>query len=223
MPELCVLIPAHNEAQTIGGVVEAVKRQGYEAVVIDDGSTDSTGDIARQKGAVVISRSGKRGKGRSLRSGFDHILRQDYPAVIVMDADGQHDAGDIEKFVAQARRQPRSVIVGNRMENPRGMPWVRYLTNRFMSTLISRACRQDIPDTQCGYRYIDCGILRELSLRCDDFEIESEILMKAAQKGFPIYSVPIKTIYENEESKIRPLKDTIRFFVYFLREILTLR
>ncbi|MCK5179213.1 MAG: hypothetical protein KAR32_06750, partial [Candidatus Omnitrophica bacterium] len=107
--------------------------------------------------------------------------------------------------------------------NSKGMPFIRYCTNRFMSWLISLACGQSIADTQCGYRYIHCEILKQLDLTSRDFEIETEILMKACQKGFKVLNVPIKTIYRNEESKINPFKDTIRFFTYFIKEICSRR
>jgi glycosyltransferase involved in cell wall biosynthesis len=216
---MCVLIPVYNEANTIGSIARAIRADGIDVVVVNDGSTDNSEAVANENGAVVMRHDIKSGKGSSLRMGFAHILKQGYGAVITMDGDGQHDVGDIHRFLEFARTHRPAIIVGNRMTDPKGMPWVRYLTNRFMSLLISLACRQGIPDTQCGYRYLDCRLLREISLRCDDFEIETEMLMKAAKKGFPVYSVPIRTIYRDEESKINPLKDTLRFIVYFLKEV----
>ena len=87
-----------------------------------------------------------------------------------------------------------------------------------MSGLISSVCRQRIPDSQCGYRYIAAPILRKISLLSSDFEIESEVLIQASKNGFKIYSVPIKTIYRGECSKINPIIDTFRFIVYIIRE-----
>ena len=98
------------------------------------------------------------------------------------------------------------------------MPLVRLLVNRIMSAMISGVCRQRVPDTQCGFRYIGRRPLQEIKLSCKDFEIESEVLIEASHKGFKIYSVPIKTIYSNEVSKINPFVDTIRFFVYIIRQ-----
>ena len=219
MNKICVLIPVLNESQTIAEVVGDVRARGLDVVVVDDGSTDNSGTIARQAGAFVIRHDVRRGKGGSLRDGFRHILQKNYEAVITMDGDGQHDPVDIDQFTGLAGRTSPGIIVGNRMVNPRGMPPVRYLTNRFMSLLISWACRQAIPDTQCGYRYIHRDVLREVPLSCDDFEIETEMLMKAAKRGFRIHSVPILTIYRDEESKIHPAKDTIRFIRYFSKEL----
>jgi len=219
MAKICVLIPVLNETRTIGMVVRSLRAQNLDAVVIDDGSTDDSGAIARQSGAIVIRHEVKKGKGQSLRDGFHYALERGYDGVITMDGDGQHDAADIEQFLRLVVKERPGMVVGNRMADPRGMPYVRYLTNRFMSFLISRACGQRIPDTQCGYRYIDSRVLREVPLACDDFEIETEMLMKSAKRGFHIDSVPILTIYRNEESKINPWKDTIRFIAYFIKEI----
>ncbi|MBI5149377.1 MAG: glycosyltransferase family 2 protein [Candidatus Omnitrophica bacterium] len=221
MSRICVLIPVLNESRTIAEAVGAVRARGLDVVVVDDGSTDNSGPIARGAGAFVIRHDQRRGKGGSLRDGFRHILQKGYEAVITLDGDGQHDPVDIDQFTQLAGRISPGMIVGNRMATPRGMPPVRYLTNRFMSLLISWACRQNIPDTQCGYRYIHRDVLREVPLSCDDFEIETEMLMKAAKRGFQIHSVPILTIYRNEESKINPVKDTVRFIAYFSKELLS--
>lgn len=219
MIKICILIPVLNEAQTIAVVVSSLRAQKLDVVVIDDGSTDDSGAIARRNGATVIRHEVKKGKGQSLRDGFRYALERGYDGVITMDGDGQHDAADIGQFLRLVAKERPGIIVGNRMADPRGMPYVRYLTNRFMSFLISSACGQRIADTQCGYRYIDSRVLCEVPLACDDFEIETEMLMKSAKRGFRIDSVPVTTIYRDEESKINPWKDTIRFITYFMKEI----
>lgn len=219
--KICVIIPAHNEASTLGGVVEVLKKKNLDVVVIDDGSSDQSALVAQEKGAHVLRNEKKSGKGFSLKRGFDFAIKNNYEAVVAMDGDGQHDPHDIDQFIKKARHFPKSVITGNRFTDTQGMPWVRYLTNRFMSWLISLASHQEIPDSQCGYRYISCSILKDIELHCKDFEIETEVLMKAAKKGHAIYYAPVKTIYQDEESKISPFKDTWRFFRYFLKEIMS--
>ncbi|HBG60988.1 MAG: hypothetical protein A2Y03_10995 [Omnitrophica WOR_2 bacterium GWF2_38_59] len=216
---ICVIIPVHNEENAIGDIVGSLVKKKQAVIVIDDGSADRSGKIAKDKGAVVILNENKSGKGYSLRKGFEYAIKEGFDGVITIDGDGQHDVDDFEKFIDFARDNKDIVVNGNRMTDSKGMPFIRRLTNKFMSVLISMACKQSIPDTQCGYRYIGSGVLNRLSLSSNQFEIETEILMKAAKNGFKIYSVPIRTIYRNEVSKINPLKDTIRFFVYFLGEI----
>ncbi len=218
--KICVLIPVHNEVRTIAQIVERLLAKGLDTIVVDDGSTDGSGSAARKKGAIVIVNNKKSGKGYSLRRGFDYILKLDYSGVIVMDGDGQHDISDLDAFIKAAEEEKIGIVSGNRMNNSKGMPLIRYVTNRFMSLLISAACGQYIPDTQCGYRYIAREVLKDIEFQCNDFEIETEMLIKASRKGFKIRSVPIKTIYRDEESKINPFRDTIRFIIYFSGEIL---
>ena len=217
----CIVIPVHNEAESIGNIVTNLKRKPSFVVVVDDGSSDGSGNIAREKGAVVIRNDEKKGKGRSLQRGFEYVLNQNFDCVITMDGDGQHDVDDIEQFLKQAKVQPLCIITGNRMQDHQGMPRVRLWTNRLMSALISMVCRQRIPDTQCGFRLIPCAVLKELTLFSSDFEIETEVLIKASKKNFKITSVPIKTIYRDELSKINPVIDTFRFIVYIIKEMWT--
>ena len=216
---ICAIIPVHNEANAIGDIVDSLVKKNQTVVVVDDGSVDNSGKIAADKGAIVISNERKNGKGNSLRKGFDYAIKEGFDGVVTVDGDGQHDVDDFDKFISFAKENKDIVVNGNRMTDSKGMPFVRRLTNQFMSVLISMACKQRITDTQCGYRYIGSEVLKELNLLSNQFEIETEILMKASKKGFIIYSIPIKTIYRNEVSKINPLKDTIRFIAYFLGEI----
>lgn len=217
--KICILIPCHNESQAIGGLVEKIKGLSLDVVVVDDGSADGTGAIAQSKGAYVLTIAQCGGKGNAMRKGFDHIVSQGYDALIVMDGDGQHAVEDVPKFIEHFKTSQASVINGNRMGNNKNMPFVRRVTNRFMSWMISRVCGQKVLDSQCGFRLIGCGVLRVIKLTSTNFEIESEILIKSSRKGFKIDSVPVQTIYQDEQSKIHPVKDTIRFFKYLLREM----
>lgn len=217
----CILIPAHNESAAIGQLVSNLRNRQLPVLVVDDGSSDGTGQIAQEKGATVLRNEQKMGKGRSLQKGFEYVLEQGYDHVIIMDGDGQHDVDDIGQFLQKALEHPASIVTGTRMQNYEGMPMVRLWTNRFMSCLISLLCRQKIPDTQCGFRLISREVLKNIKLTSSDFEIETEILVQASRKGFKIYSVPIKTIYGDEVSKIHPFKDTFRFFVYLTKEVFT--
>jgi len=196
-----------------------VRLLGYECVVIDDGSIDKTNEIASRAGAAVIQTGGRAGKGNALKLGFDHARRNGFDALITMDGDGQHSPSDISSFVTCYQNQQADIVTGNRMHNPKGMPLVRLVTNHFMSWLISLFCRQRIPDTQCGYRLIKTKVLDAIKLESSDFEIETEVLIKASKKGFKIASVNIQTIYSNEISKIQPVRDTFRFLAYLWREL----
>ncbi|MDE1920100.1 MAG: glycosyltransferase family 2 protein [Candidatus Omnitrophica bacterium] len=214
-----VVIPAHNEGQTIGPLVKAVKGLGFDCIVINDGSMDNTEAAASKEQAVVLKTPAKSGKGKALALGFDYAMGKGYEALITMDGDGQHSPSDIGAFVACCRNTGADIVNGNRMNDPRGMPALRLATNHVMSWLISLICRQHIADTQCGFRLICTRVLQTIRLESSDFEIETEVLIKASKKGFKIVSVDIQTIYNDEVSKIQPLRDTCRFIAYLWREL----
>lgn len=216
---VCVLIPAYNESKTIAELVKGVKAKGLHVVVVDDGSVDNTALQASEAGAVVLSNQRNQGKGATLQKGFQYVVDNNYDGVVCMDGDGQHAVEDLDQFLGSSYVKTDTVINGNRMADSRRMPFVRLWTNRFMSFLISSVCRQKVPDTQCGFRYIGREVLKKIHLTSGCYEIESEILIKSAKNGFAIHSVPIKTIYQGEASHIRPVRDTIRFFTYLVKEV----
>jgi glycosyltransferase involved in cell wall biosynthesis len=209
----CVLLPAYQEGGRIGAAVKAVLPYGPDVVVVDDGSTDATADEAREAGAIVVAHARNMGKGVALHTGFKHVLDAGYDCVVTMDGDGQHAPEDLPGFLDVYRRDGARVVVGNRMADPRTMPWVRRLTNRFMSWLLSRRMGQHVPDTQNGYRLYGREVLPVLLAAVSaGFAAESEVLLDLAAAGERIASAPTRIIYGDERSKIRPVRDTLRFF-----------
>ena len=107
---ICILIPAHNEARTIAEVVKHVRGKGLDVVVVDDGSSDNSAQLAKDAGAVVLVNFKNQGKGFSLQRGFDYIISRDYDALITMDADGQHAVEDLDGFINLYAAQRPDVI-----------------------------------------------------------------------------------------------------------------
>lgn len=219
MRKISVLIPSYNEAKTIGLIVRDFKDKNLSICVIDDGSSDETASIAEKEGAIVIRHEKNRGKGASLREGFKYILKEGFFGVLVMDGDGQHKTTDADNFFRRMEETGADIIIGNRMSDTSSMPLTRHVTNRVMSYVISKMCGHEIPDTQCGFRLIKTDVLKNINLESSNYEIESELLLKAAKKGFKIESVPIKTVYEDERSRINPVVDTIRFMVLLIKTL----
>lgn len=216
--KICVIIPTYNEAKSIERLVKQLIGEGFNIIVVDDGSKDNSGLIASRAGARVINNERNLGKGAALRKGFKYALDYDYDAVITMDGDGQHHPEDLEKFCEIAQDDNVAIVVGNRMFQVRNMPLARIITNKLMSIFISFICRQNIPDTQCGFRLIKKEVLEKLDLKTEKYEIESEVLIKASKTGHRIKSVNIHTIYGTEKSQINPVIDAFRFILYILRE-----
>ena len=214
---LCILIPSDNESKTIGRIIRHLKGRGLVVYVVDDGSIDDTAKIAESEKAVVLKHRENKGKGASLIEGFRHVLKKNYDAVLVMDGDNQHDPSDINNFVEEANQTGADMVIGNRMNDTSSMPYIRTVTNKWMSGIISFLSGQRILDSQCGFRLIKKEVLEKIELESSNYEIESELILKAARGGFKIGSVPIKTVYQNEKSRINPFLDTIRFVRFMLK------
>lgn len=219
---LCAVIPAYNEGRRVGAVVRGVRKHVRSVVVVDDGSEDDTAEEARRAGARVIRHRRNRGKGAALQSGFDYALAQGYDAVICLDADGQHDPDELPRFIEALRRGRADIVLGSRMTNPEGMPWLRRWTNRTTSVILSRLAGETILDSQSGYKAIRTEVLRRVRPTRSGFDAESEFLILAARRGFRIGHVPIRTIYAEETSHINPVLDTWRFIKLCLTFILRL-
>jgi glycosyltransferase involved in cell wall biosynthesis len=207
---VCAIIPAFGEERFIGTVVRSVLEHLDHVVVVDDHSPDQTAQVARQAGAEVIRHSENLGKGAAIKTGLGKAA-DSFGFFLFMDGDGQHDPAEIPKFLGKAAETGAELIVGNRMCNVATMPIIRRWTNKFMSWQISKLCRQDLPDSQCGFRMARYELLPLLRESSDGFAFETESLLLAARHGFQIEFVPIRTIYRDERSKIKPMRDTYRY------------
>lgn len=219
--KIAILVPAYNEEDTICEMGSDLRKNGYSYLIVNDGSTDKTSKLLDINNFNHIDYYPNRGKGNAIKFGAGVLIGQGYNYILIMDADGQHDMRDITAIIAYLETYPTAkIIIGNRLWNPKGMSLVRKLTNKFMSWVVSRLAGVKIPDTQCGFRLIHKDIINKLITESDNFDYESEQLIKAGQEGYEIISIPITCIYIKErESKMNPLRDTIRFFKMIKRFI----
>ena len=214
--KLCILIPAFNEEGRIGKVVQGARQFG-DVVVVDDGSLDGTAKEAEGTGAHVIQFPENCGKGTAIQAGFSYFLKAEWDGIILLDGDGQHDPKEISRFIDVSRDESIEMWVGDRMSSSQDMPLIRRWTNFIMSKILSLLVGIHVPDTQCGFRFLRRSLVERIRLQASRFDIESEILFEAARFTSDIRSVPITSIYREEKSKIRPLRDTIRFLKLIMR------
>ncbi|HEY3900653.1 MAG TPA: glycosyltransferase family 2 protein [Chthoniobacter sp.] len=213
------LIPCYFEAKRIRDVAARVRQQVDHVLVVDDGSTDGTESEAKAAGVEVIRHSVNQGKGAAIKTGLRTLAdRPEILYALVLDGDGQHAPEEIPRFLDAANETKAPMLVGNRMTDTRTMPFVRKMTNRFMSSQISKVCGQWVPDTQCGFRMIARELLPAMvAIETTKFDYETEQLVVAARRGCQIGAVPISTIYGDEKSKIHPVRDSIRFLEMMAR------
>jgi len=211
--DICAIVPCYNEAAEIVRVVAAVRKHLEVCIVIDDCSTDHTAKVAAEAGARVLRHERNMGKGMALKHGFALARAAGFSAAVTLDGDGQHDPEEIPRFLEAFERGPFDIVLGNRMNDTRAMPFVRRLTNRFSSWCISRMAGVSILDSQVGFRLIRLDTWQALDLHGRRFDLESEIIIKACRQGARLTQVPIKTLYGDvSKSKIQPFLDSWRFF-----------
>lgn len=205
---IIALIPAYNEERFIADVVRGALKY-LPAVVIDDGSTDRTADVAEQAGAEVVRHKVNSGKGAALNTGFDLALARGADAAITLDADGQHDPDEIPLFIEAFRSDKGDLLIGQRSFSE--MPAKNQFGNRTGTWLLSMAMGRPVPDNQSGYRLLSQDVMRTCKPTSTRFEAEVEILLRAQMAGFRIAWVPIKTIYNDKVSHFHPVRDSARF------------
>jgi glycosyltransferase involved in cell wall biosynthesis len=188
-------------------VVEGVRPFVSDVIVVDDGSNDGTGAAAETAGARVLRRAANGGKGAALRDGLAVLLKEPFTHVAFVDADGQHDPGDLPRLLDVAR-SGADFVIGSRLSNPEGMPAVNYWTNRVGDKVLARMTGLPVVDGQSGYRVVAAKLLRRLRLVSSRFAIENEILVKGAPHVRRFAVVPVRTIYGVGRSHYRPIRDT---------------
>jgi glycosyltransferase involved in cell wall biosynthesis len=208
-----VILPAHNVAPHLTALLGELRGRhpDFQLLVVDDGSQDATAEMARRGGAEVASHDVNRGKGAALLTGYRWALARGLEWVYTMDADGQHLPADMKPLLVAARQHGYDIVVGTRMGDPVGMPWLRRLVNRLTSWVVSRLAGCSIPDSQSGFRLFRTRCLTDLRLCSVRYDAESEILVRLAWRGARIGTVDITSVYAGQHSSIRPWRDTVRF------------
>jgi len=223
---LALLIPAYNEEKYIEGVIENSSKYEMDIIIIDDGSIDSTASIVESLISAyspylkLVRHSKNLGKGQALITGFNYIKENNYSGVITLDADGQHDTKEIINFLEVIKKEDPDLIIGDRLGNTAGMPFIRLATNVFTSWIISKIAGEKVSDVQSGYRYLKTMAIKKIKLKTKNFDTEPEIILRAGWQGMKILNVPIKTIYHDDfVSYVNPVKDTIKFFKLVLNSL----
>lgn len=209
---LAAIIPALDAERTLGAVIAESRRHMEPVLVVDDGSTDATSEVAARAGAAVIRHEANRGKGAALKSGFAWALENGFDGVITLDADGQHLASEIPQFIKAAEKGDAHLVIGGRAHLFEQMLPGRRFANRFSAWSIARFSGAAITDSQSGFRYYSAPLLRTIELHTDGFDMESEVIVVAGKRGMKIRTIPIELGFVNglATSHYRPLVDTLR-------------
>jgi glycosyltransferase involved in cell wall biosynthesis len=219
-PEVSVVIPCLNEAGSIANCVLAARNalaDGHydgEVVVVDNGSTDGSGDLATAAGARVIDEP-RRGYGNAYLTGLS-VARGEY--IVMLDADLTYDAGELPRFIAELE-EGGDLVLGDRMKGiqPGAMPWLhQHVGNPMLTGLLNRLFGTEVRDAHCGMRALRRDVLPRLDLRTSGMELASEMVIRAAKAGLDIRQFPIEYHRREGKSKLSTWGDGWRHLRYLL-------
>jgi glycosyltransferase involved in cell wall biosynthesis len=218
---IAVLIPAFNAECSLAELIHRLRHtiDNMQIVVVDDGSTDRTSEIAASVGAVVLRHQTNCGKGAALQTGFDFLNTQiEIEFILTMDADLQHQPEDVPKFLLAQQKTNADIVIGWRKRIGTRMPMHRILSNTITSTMVGMRSGVKIKDSQCGFRFIRRSVIERVRLGSTGYEAETEFLIKAARRGFKIEFVPVQTIYGKEKSYMTHWATTMNFIKVIFRK-----
>lgn len=190
------VIPAYNEGSRIESVIKDCLLFVKRAIVVDDGSTDSTHEIARKLDTTVIKHKFNRGKGHALRTGIKYLLNLKPQYIVFLDADGQDNPSFIPQLVKPLVEEKADIVLGSRFVDG-GKPEVpihKILGNKLLTFIVNflTGFVYNIRESQCGFRAFKSEILFQLNLKASGFEIETEMILEAFKKKFRIIEIPIR-------------------------------
>jgi glycosyltransferase involved in cell wall biosynthesis len=209
--EVSILIPVFNEAARLGDILTAVRAlrlTGSEIIVIDDGSTDGSADVAMSAGANVIRHPYNIGNGAAIKTGIRTARGR---LLVLMDGDGQHKPEDIPRLLAEARHY--HMVVGARAKGSK-LRFHRYVANVIYNLLASYVTRFKVKDLTSGFRVLSrLEAMRYIDLLPNTFSYPTTLTLAFLRSGLTVKYVPIQTLYRAGQSKISLVKDGVRFLL----------
>lgn len=216
---VAIVIPAYQAAATVAAVAARAQDAVSHAqvIVVDDGSTDGTGEEGRGAGVAVITHPRNRGKGVALRAGIARACAEGAEVVVTLDADGQHPATEIPRLLQPISEDRADLVLGARARS-RTMPVSRRFTNWLSASLASRIGGQPVRDAQTGFRAFTRAVAERVRPAGDRYEFEANFLLDALRAGYRVASVDVPTIY-GAPSHFRYFGDTWRMARAFARHL----
>ena len=233
-PVVVACIPAYNEEDTIGLVIEKALKHVDMVIVCDDGSTDLTSKVAREAGALVIRHEKNMGYGAALRTLFDKARAINPDVMVILDGDGQHDPDDIPALVEPILSGEADIVVGSRFLGKIDMPAYREMGIKLISFVVRLTAYPDIRDAQSGFRAYSQRAIKAIRITEHGMGASTEILLKAAYHRLKLKEVPIEVSYTGIVPRMSPwrhgisvllvtVKHAIKKYLRLLRSILKMK
>ena len=204
-PVIIVGMPAYNEEKYIGSVILQARQFADEVVVVDDGSSDRTAQVARLAGATVVQHEGNRGYGATVQTVLAEAKKRDPDVLVLLDADGQHNPEEMS-FLVKAISEGSDIAIGSRKLKSEKIPAYRKFGQRIISYFTRVLSRSTLSDTESGFRAFSRQAIKVLEPKEQGMAISAETISEATAKGLKIAEVPISAIYTRDGSTLNPVK-----------------
>ena len=218
---ITVILPAYNEEVSIGSMVLLTSLYADTVVVVDDGSSDRTADVARRAGAEVVLHKANKGKGEALKTGFTAAANLGADIIVTMDSDGQHNPADIPKLVSPILKGGADMVNGSRYLNGlrRNTPFYRRVGQAILDSFTNINSGLKITDSQSGFRAFAASTKDIFRFNAQGMAIESEMLADAGKSGLRINEVEIGVRYDVGCSAVNPIKHGFGVLVMVLKDM----
>jgi glycosyltransferase involved in cell wall biosynthesis len=204
---ITVGIPAYNEEKNIASIIVKLKKIVDTIIVCNDGSNDSTSEIAKNLGVIVIDHSKNLGYGAGIHSIFRKAREINSDVLVTIDADGQHRIEDIKKVVEPIEKGEADLIIGSRFldTTQKQIPEYRKIGIKLITKVTNSSLKNKITDSQSGFRAYSKNVVSKLNVSDIGMGISTEILIKSSAHGFRIAEVPITVLYDGDTSTHNPV------------------
>ena len=204
--DVTVGIPAYNEEKNIASIIVKLKKISSRIIICNDGSTDSTGLIAKELGAIVINHQKNQGYGAAIKSIFLKSKEIGTKVLVTLDADGQHDVNEIDKLLKPIIDDKCDIVIGSRfLGETENVPNYRKLGINVITKLTNASIKKNLTDSQSGFRAYNKKVIEQVQLSDSGMGVSTEILIKASSKEFRIAEVPITISYGGDTSTHNPV------------------
>jgi len=206
-PKIIAAIPCLNEGQFIGDIVTRSRKYVDTVIVIDDGSTDNTTEVAKAARAEVIRHETRQGAGAATRSAFEAAKAYNADVLVTLDGDGQHNPDEIPQVLAPILCGEADLVIGSRflLQNIKKVPKYRKFGIDIITWLYNLGSKKKVSDSQSCFRAYSRKSLEAVSITENGFSFSVEVLIQARKKGFVITEVPTSCVYHSQGSTINPL------------------
>jgi glycosyltransferase involved in cell wall biosynthesis len=219
--QISVILPAYNEEISIGSMVHLTRLYTDNVIVVDDGSSDRTAEVARKAGAEVIVHKVNKGKGSALKTGFETAVTRGANIIVTMDSDGQHNPAEIPKLVAPIIAGEAEMVNGSRYLNglEKNTPVYRRIGQNILDRFTNIHSGLKITDSQSGFRAFAASTIEKFRFNAQGMAIESEMLADAGNAGIRIKEVEIGVRYDVDGSTKKPVSHGLEVLLAILKDM----